>query len=283
MHLVDHTEPVWNARMRAFGIGGAKTYSIDLVNYQIPHWREVLGEDDLVATCPLLGNTRTTGHYNNVIQYLHTYRYSRPVHQLMNNIAKYRFTYNKLIFITAYKAFRNELLQAGLNAVYIPMSIDVPYVEQFKQPKAGHDKFIYFGNVVGQKTAPYLQLQKHMRNKSRALDVLSFCKLNYGPDLEREEVLRTVSTYKYGFGVGRCAQEMMTLGVKPVVYGAKFGGIMTNKEEYEKQISTNINGRIVTYSGTFAECLVHIDKSYLAVEDITKMNHPELVLNDYTL
>jgi len=241
MIVLDHTEKSWVARYKY--MNGALSYSKDLVAHQIPKWGEVLGENDIISTCARFSECEIGGNYDTAIQYLHSYPYYSDVLRIANIAKALPFSCKRLIFVTAYKAFETKLLNAGFNAVYVPMAIDVDAIQQHAQPKIEDNSIIYFGNIVHNKVGLFNKIKRACNNLNIPFYYISHSKFNNSTDISREETLQMVSTYKYGIGVGRCAQEMMALGVKVMIAGVKLGGLITNEEDYEKQLETNMNAR----------------------------------------
>src|SRR5690606_4586092 len=128
--------------------------------------------------------------------------------------------FDRIIFITAYKAYRDLLLKEGYKAVYIPMAIDVETVRQFQSPRAGHDRFLWFGNVYGVKRPLFNHVRQYCKAIRIGLDYLSYRKLNsVEPVKNGPDTFKLISQYKYGIGVGRCALEMWALGMRVIVAG----------------------------------------------------------------
>lgn len=277
MNFVNHTNKEWLAKRIA--INGAETYSKDLTTYQIPYWEQLLRENDIISTCPLFYNTTIKGNYRVAVQYLHSYPYNNPV--LYAKKVEKAVQADHVIYITAYKEYEKMLRFMNLKAVHIPMSIDSTAICQYSMPKAGHDRILYFGQLRNNKKLLAVKIKQACKDLDIVYDSLSYNLFNGEVKYTREEGLRLVSTYQYGIGVGRCAQEMMALGVKVLIGGIRFGGIITTEEEYEQQLSTNMNGRLHTFSPNIKTCLLNIDKSIYRANDIKSMNHAEIVYNAY--
>lgn len=276
MHLIDHNNEIWRKRIRR--TNGAYTYSQDLVKYQIPHWEKILGDDDLISTCPKISEIGITGNYNFIFQYLHSFPYANSIYrtQLVKNCSRY--SARKIVFISAYKNFVINIRAAGMKAIFAPMGIDVEDIQKYKQEQIYDDRIIYFGNVIQNKVHLFNKLKQICPDKGLKFDYISNDRFNNKEILTREEILKRVSRYKYAIAVGRCAQEAMALGVKTVIAGHKFGGLITNDEEYQQQLETNMNGRIMTYTHHPEKAIKDIDKAILRPHDITKENHAELFL-----
>lgn len=264
-------------------VNGALTYSQDLVKYQIPKWEKVLGDDCIISTCPRLNNVDVKGHYKYAIQYLHSYPYSGAVHRVGDILWGKKFKAETMIFITAYKAFETELKNAGFNAVYIPMAIDVQDIAQYRKRKQFNKKIIYFGNIVQNKLKWYNRIVNLCNTSGWQVDTISIGRFNKNQVLTRTKMLEQASKYKYGIAVGRCAQELHALDVRTIVAGHKFGGLITNDNEYRQQLATNMNGRICTYSSEISECLQNVQQSIIKTTDIKDLDHAQLVAQSYQL
>lgn len=279
MRLIDHTNEVWIKKVRR--INGAFTYSKDLVKYQIPKWENVLDKNDLISTCPKISEVGVEGEYNTVIQYLHSFPYISAIYrvQLVHNCPRYK--YKRMIFMSAYKAFANQINANGMRAIFVPMAIDVNEIKSYQQEKIYDDRIIYFGNVVQNKVGIFNKLKTICPQLGLEFDYISNDKFNDKQSLTREQILKKISQYKYGISVGRCAQEMMALDVKTIIAGQKFGGLITNEEEYQMQLDTNMNGRIVTHTENIGTAIKNIDKAITKANDITKENHTREYVNRF--
>lgn len=281
MKLISHSDPNWLLKFRR--INGALTYSQDLIKYQIPLWEKVLTQDDIISTCPKFSDIEESGRFRIAIQYLHSFPYIRPTERVKKVLWDKPFKADKIIFITAYKAFEKMLKNEGLNAVYIPMSIDVDKILKYKTKNIIDDRILYFGNVLHSKLALYNKLKVVCKSNGFELDTISTGKFNKSKNLSQEDVWSLASEYKYGIAVGRCAMELHALGVKTIIAGQKFGGLITNYAEYKQQLRTNMNGRYWTYSSDPLTCLENIEESQIFHSDIKKLNHVEIVAEEYKL
>jgi len=277
MNFVNHTDRDWLARK--ITTNGAETYSIDLTKYQIPHWEKLLRNNDIISTCPLFYNTTVNGSYRVAVQYLHSYPYENPV--LYARKVEKAIDAKHIIYLTAYKEYEKILKFMDMKAVHIPMSIDSTAICQYMGHKDNNNRIIYFGQIRANKKLLAVKIKEACKQLGMTFDSISYNVFNGTTKLTQEEIYHTLTRYNYGIGVGRCAQEMMALGVKVLIGGIKFGGLMTNDEEYDKQLATNMNGRIITYSPSIRECLENIDKSICRPNDIKLMNHADMVYSAY--
>lgn len=271
MYLIDHTDNIWQQKVRR--VNGALTYSKELVEYQIPLWREVLGPEDIISTCPKFCDTEITGSYKTAVQYLHSYPYTNPIERTRFIRTNLPFKAERVIFVSAYADFVQKLNTHNLKTVFCPMAIDGKALQQYKRPKNKPGRIIYFGNVIQNKVRLFNILKKECLRLGLGFDYISNGRLNAQKELTREEIFELVSTYDYGIAVGRCAQELMALGVKTLIAGHKFGGLITNEDEYKLQLNTNMNGRITTSGRSIPDSINNLDKSILRYNDISEVNH----------
>lgn len=193
-----------------------------------------------------------------------------------------------MIFISAYQSYVyriNQWAREGsrpIQAVYIPMSIDTSRLARIRQsnrkiPKH-KNRIIWFGNLNSDKSLLYQQIREDTRSSGYQMDVINRGKLNGKTRIEQLQAWDHISDYRYGIGVGRCALEMYTLGLKVLISGANFGGIITSDTDYHVQQSTNFNGRVITYDRDIRSCLAALPDSHLPIiPSITEINHARFV------
>lgn len=265
--VVDHTEPSWHDRyMRLGRENGAATYSRQIVQHHIPVWERTI-MDAVIATCGPLTGLDVEGDL--AIQYLHTYPYTATVRKPRTIYDWLRPRFNRVVFVTAYRQMVDRLALEGLEGVFVPMTVDTELVASYRSERTDrHDRAIYFGNMTRHKGKAFSVLRSAFRRAGIPLDVLSGNILtrdgDVGSDIRRpltqEEAWETVSRYGLAVGVGRCFLEASALGVPTMVCGEKFGGIATGHLEWEAQLGTNFNGRIITYDRDPYACLLARDQ-----------------------
>jgi len=258
--VVDHTEPAWQARyVRKGRENGAATYSREIVDHHVPAWAELDG-DVVVGTCSPLTDC---GPADLVVQYLHTYDKADPLAIAQRVARNLRGKAGRVLFITAYRSLQLQLQTHGLDAAFVPMKIDVAATREL----AGHAdpadtmRAVYFGNVTPGKRAAFETLSAALSDQGWTLDTIS--------GQQRADALPAVAGYRYGVGVGRCALEMQALGLRVMVCGTDFGGIVTTPAEFEVQTATNWNARVVTYDNTVAGCLPAWDQTWTGDLDVS--------------
>lgn len=257
--IFDHTYHLW--AKDNISANGAVTYSQDLVANQVPELRKALkGKNVIISTASKLNVISKFDleheHYDMAIQYLHTYPYGDPKGYIRKIVSQANFTASKWVFMTAYKPFEqiiNDGIGGDFHAVYTPMSIDIEQMPQRKN--FVENSVVYFGNLYMSKTEVYDEVRKFCRNNNIMFNTIAFSQLNNNQQkLTQMQAWEIVGEHEYGIGVGRCALEMMAMGLKVFIFGQERGGIMVDEDDWRKQQAINMNGRITTYDRTFEAC-----------------------------
>lgn len=110
--------------------------------------------------------------------------------------------YNDLVLVCGVPETCAKVAHLG-RAIYLPLSVDVKYVEQFKKVKKTKDT-AYVGRYSKTK---YGELP-------RGIDYL------YG--IKRQDLLPRMAQYKKVYAVGRCAIEAKILGCEVLPYDRRF-------------------------------------------------------------
>lgn len=110
--------------------------------------------------------------------------------------------FNDLVLVCGVPETCEKVAHLG-RAVYLPLSIDVAYVEQFK---------------VDQKTkdTAFVGRQSKMKHGSLPNDIDYLC------GMKRQELLPRMAHYKKVYAVGRCAIEAKVLGCEVLPYDERF-------------------------------------------------------------
>ena len=260
LKIISHSYRLWADEVKINN--GAYTYSKDIIESQEQHWKQNIPADKkiILSTAPRLNIVAETDignkEYDIAIQYLHTYPYSNPVRYIKDIVEKSKFVAKKWVFITAYKPYElliNTKFEDIVRAVHIPMSIKTDLLpQQVPNPK---EALIYFGNIYGSKQSAYEELKTFCKRNSIWMDTISMSKFNgEAGTLSQEQIWDIVRQYRYGAGVGRCALEMMGIGLPVIITGAEFGGIMTSETDWQIQQGLNMNGRVITTDRTLDAC-----------------------------
>lgn len=139
----------------------------------------------------LLG-MRFTQHYNHSIIFIH---HCLDWDRVYNWLEKR----NDFVLVVSTKPTLEWAKSKGYPAIFLPLSIDVEYVKQFKTEKT--KRACYAGNRWAFKR------EQEEKNIPKYVD--------FPPsDLSREELLKFIAPYKELYAIGRCALEGMVLGCK---------------------------------------------------------------------
>lgn len=277
MLIFDHTEKSWSSRKRKEN--GAATYSNDIVSFQIKNWQKRYGDNKFVAisTCPKFEKIKQLKKLSAkffFIQYLHMYPYNNPIGYVLRTRQKTR---NRVLFLTAYNSFHVLMSIYNIKSKFIPMSIDKSIIKPYIKPDETKQekKVIYFGNRYSDKTTLFDELKIRFEANGYQFDWISDGKFNDNLVVSQSEAWEIISTYKYGIGVGRCAMEMWTLGLKVVIAGNQFGGIVMDESDWNVQQKTNFNGRCITFDRDIDVCIKCLPNSlqFPNVKDISEENH----------
>ncbi len=265
--IYDHTEPNWLLRYQTHKReNGAATYSRDLVKYQVPLWEH---DNIIISTCPLLLSVDDLPKETDlVVQYLHTYAYGKPLGDPIRVIRCIKTKYKNIVFVTSYNSFNVHMQQNGINSVFIPMTIDKNAVlKNTRKIKKEPNTVLYFGNITEDKENVYKQLRSRFTRRGWRFNTISYGKFN-GLPITDPDMWELIQMHEYGIGVGRCALEMLAFGLKVMVAGMEFGGLIVNDTDFEAQTLTNFNGRVVTFDRDINHCIDNFDASIVRTNDI---------------
>lgn len=226
MIVLDHTDPSFSDRAAKHGrTNGAITYSRDIVKWHVPVWQALLGAEDVVATCAI--EPRAT------VQYLHERTYAG-----LSSETK--------LFVTPWKDLADALGKRGL---WLPNCVDEDILPEHRPTKG----WVLYGNTAGTRVSAI---------RKRVMDVAE----RYGIDVvsgvgDQRDALEMVSRYRYGIGVGRCAIEMMAIGLKVLFFGNNFGGAIVRMEDAHRHAPVNFNATVMTGFATVEEGMARIDEA----------------------
>lgn len=135
---------------------------------------------------------RQTPHFDHSIIFLH--------HNLnFDQVYKWLKKYKDIVLVASSKITYKAAQDAGYKVIYLPLSVDVEYVRQFKTKKT--KRACYAGNRWKFKDADLAKLVPDY--------------VDYPPaNLPREELLKFMAPYKECYAIGRCAIEAKILGCK---------------------------------------------------------------------
>lgn len=266
MFVIDHNHPAWVERVNKHGrINGVQTYSEEIVKWHLPQWSKHLPSSATVCTVLQLNGWEADPHSLLCVQYLHNFPLTGDTRQTMHNIIdKHPFHWSSILFVTSYWAQHCTLSKLGYWSMYLPMTIDPPQLTTSR--KFGWGQAVYFGNlnvmprVKKPKMTVYNQLKKGFQSAGWKLDTVG--------GLSKQEALEKVAQYEYAVAVSRCYQECQAMGIKTMVAGQRFGGLVMSAEDFNQQIQANIDGRISTYDDDIERCLLSFGEVHIQYRDI---------------
>ena len=221
MIVYDHTHPTWLARYGRHG----RTNGAFTYSRDICKWHLPIWRE-------LLGPDQSVATCGKVagatVQYLH-----ERTHADLSSDTK--------LFVTTYRDVADALGERGL---WIPNTIDADYLPPHS-PELG---WVYYGNVIGDRRKAFDRL------KGISFDLVS----GVG---DQQEALRRVARYRYGIGVARCALEMMAMGLKVVIFGKDFGGLILSESDFETQQAANFNANVMTGVASIREAALRVDEA----------------------
>lgn len=221
MIVFDHNHPEWQARYNRHG----RVNGAFTYSQDICKWH-------LPIWKRLLGPDDTVATCGKVpdatVQYLH-------------ERAHVELSRRTRLFVTTYRDLADALGPRGL---WIPNTIDAATLPPFQPQK----DWVYYGNIVGLKQASFDRLAGIRFDTVAGVG-------------DQQKALRQVSQYRYGIGVGRCALEMMTMGLKVLIFGKDFGGIIRSENDFRRQQAANFNGNVVTGAISITDAIEHIDEA----------------------
>ncbi len=284
IQVITHEIPSWQKRKRYEN--GAATYSRDIVNTQLHHLLDYFsfepykGKNVIISTCPLISElSEAELKYKKpdiIIQYLHSFPYDASIEYIKDIIKKSRFpNKNQWWFITAYKSFADLINASGFRATFIPMMIDT---SEIPEPDNHQNMAVWFGNIYPSKKSQFKTITSHFKKAGIKMSVISKGRLNSKRPVSQKDAFEIIRKYKYGVGVGRCALEMYKMGLKVLVMGAEFGGIVMNDDDALTQLYSNFNGRVITWNRNIEECIDMLQYSHSPeIPSISEINHLDFI------
>lgn len=187
--IIDHTHPEYIRKWQNAGLNqfnGAYYYSQEIVENIIPN----IETDRNWITV----NVKGVG-CDHAIMFIHNNLYA-------SNYDWLRFYgYKDLVLVCGIPETVEKVSHLG-KAIYLPISVDVDYVKQFRTEKTKEAAFV--GRPSKKK---YGELPDG---------------IDYLEGLPREELLKRMAEYKTVYAVGRCAIEAKILGCKLKAYDERF-------------------------------------------------------------
>ena len=188
--IIDHTHPDYLRKWRNAGLNqfnGAYYYSKEIVENIIPN---VETDRNWITV-----NVKGVG-LNHAIVFIHN-----NLHPENYEWLKF-YGYKDLVLVCGIPETCEKVAHLG-KAIYLPISVDVDYVKQFR---------------VEEKTKSSAFVGRPAKKKYGKLpDGIDFLE-----GLPRDELLRAMAEYKNVYAVGRCAIEAKILGCKLKAYDNRF-------------------------------------------------------------
>lgn len=190
--IIDHTHKKYKAKREILSIAGqhngAYYYSQEIVKNIIPN----VDTDRNWITV----NVRGVG-CDHAIVFVHNNLHPEHYEWLKK--------YDDIVLVCGVKSTVDKVKHIS-KAIYLPLSIDVDYVEQFKLP-ADERSGVAFAGRPAKRKASYARLPK-------GLAILE--------GLERDELLKRMATFEKIYAVGRTALEAKALGCSIGIYDQRY-------------------------------------------------------------
>lgn len=188
--IIDHTHPAYIRKWQNAGLNqfnGAYYYSQEIVENIIPNIE--------TSRNWITVNVKGVG-CDHAIVFVHN-----NLHPENYEWLKF-YGYKDLVLVCGIPETVEKVAHLG-KAIYLPISVDVDYVKQFR---------------VEEKTKGTAFVGRPAKGKGLTLPD----DIDYLEGLPREELLRTMAEYKTVYAVGRCAIEAKILGCKLKAYDPRF-------------------------------------------------------------
>lgn len=264
LDVIDPMDPYYLAAyQRHRRENGAVTYAREISRHHLPLWREYAKDREVrVSTAPLLRRPEHRRRFDLTVQYLHTFPYDKPlgrVEQVSRNLRGM----GRLVFVSAYLPLHNLLIERGYESVWVPMRIDVQRVQKVARYRGLSrsdmpPRYAYFGNLHNPGKPEWLAKTRD------ALRAHNGAELVHVGSSDQAECLRRLNKgFTHGVGVGRCALEMMALGMRVLIVGSRFGGLVMDPVDWVAQEEINFNGRVMTGVSSLAEGVAWWDDAFI--------------------
>ena len=254
MKLINHeNSPGWTElhNRLANKNNGARTYSEMITAHYWPIFEAIdMGKTRAAVVTCTRENVPMNFRYEVVFIFLHERKLKNGESTVHRHIEMAKAQGNKCrtIFVVWDEDWAKELEANGLEAIFLPMAIDKEKIKEGvveqKARKRHYRKILWFGNMWAGKRGAYTLLRSACRKHGWALDRISGGKFNGSIPLTREQTFQKIAEYKYGVGVGRCAAEMASLGLKVFCYAfGEKGYLPMTEEEAEFLVKKNMLAR----------------------------------------
>lgn len=256
-------------------VGGYQNHTKLIESLIQEDWIEIKEDEDCSKFSLIISHNFKRSEFKNVncpfIQICH-----RPGNQDFDLVDD-----ENLHYVTHYEDVLNFFKQnfTKTNIYFLPMVIEpfpnTPehYLEIAKThtnktyPKTSN--IVWFGNIYRQKTKNFVELKKKLN-----FDIVSFGHFNSIPidevkQNDRHRLKHILERYEVGIGVGKCAQELISLGLKVLVSGNNHSGFILNQNDFDFHIRQNCNSSISNSLGSIEK-----DLKYVLENKQTKINLP---------
>lgn len=254
VQLINHlNSPKWcdiHKKIGSAQLNGARTYSELISEYYFPIFKLISPDSNRSPKIQVITVTTESKplYFSGDILFvfLHEIKDKKGAGTVYRQKAFAKLNNNKrVIFVVWNEDWKKELEAEGLEAIYLPMAIDVKAlkkgISEVKDRKRYRRKLLWFGNLRGQKMQSWYLMKSACMRHGWTLDLISGGKFNREVPLTREQTMQKVAEYKYGVGVGRCAAEMAALGLKVFCfsYGTR-GYLPVNKAQADFAVAHNM-------------------------------------------
>ena len=212
--IIDHTHPEYREKYKRMGsnrFNGAYYYSKEIVSNIIP--RVMTNRNWITINIPNVG-------CDHAIVFIHNNK--RPEHY--DWLAKH----SDLILVCGIPETVEKVSHLG-KAVYLPLSIDIEEVQQFKAKKSKNVAF------VGRK------------KKRQGIELP--IGVDYLEGMPRKRLLRRLAEYEKVYAVGRCALEAKALGCEILPYDPRFPNVDRWEVKDNKEAAAILQGLLNEIDG----------------------------------
>lgn len=194
--VIDTTHPTFirkNEALKKGKFNGAYYYSQEIVKNIIPNVKTERSWDTLTM--------RAIGTVDGAICFLHQCIEMDKAYDWLKD-------YEDLVLVASSPFVYDWAIQNGYKAIYLPLSIDIEYVKQFKKKRRTKNA-CFCGNIWK---------FREQEIAETIPDDVDF----QPPNICREDLLKFMSDYKRVYAIGRCALEAQALGAKILQCYKKF-------------------------------------------------------------
>lgn len=168
-------------------------------------------------------------------------------HDNINTVRTYMRLFKlDVLWICSKQSVADTLIKHGEKAVYIPLSIDVEYVEQFKRKRRTKD-IAYVGNAWGFKKEYLSSMPSNI------------VQLN---GMDRDDLLKEMSKYRTIIAEGRCLLEAKVLGAKTELPTHGYGDIVDREVIDSREAIPMWREVLEAHEQSLGYCILEVVKSF---------------------